>query len=64
MRTRNDDLKLNGFNVTPRQSLESIHTNPHEVKETLNSLSVGKAACVDGINNILLKPLSNNCSAS
>ena len=42
--------------------LESIHTNPHEAGETLNSLSVGKAACPVGINNRLLKQLSKPLS--
>ena len=39
------------FTSRKRHSLESIHANPHEVEETLNSLSVGKAAGPDGINN-------------
>ena len=45
-----------------RHSLESIHTNPHEVEAFLNSLSVGKAAGPDGINNRLLKQLSKPLS--
>ena len=45
-----------------RHSPESIHTNPYEVEETLNSLSVGKAAGPDGINNRLLKQLSKPLS--
>ena len=45
------------FTSRNRHSFESIHTNPHEVEETLNSLSVGKATGPDGINNRLLKQL-------
>ena len=41
-----------------RHSLKSIHTNPHKVEETLNSLSVEKAAGLDGINKTFLKHLS------
>ena len=50
------------FTSRNRHSLESIHTNPHEVEETLNSLSVSKAAGPDGINNRLLKQLSKPLS--
>ena len=48
------------FTSRNRHSLESIHTNPHEVEETLDSLSVGKAAGPDGINNRLLKHFQNH----
>ena len=43
-------------------SLELIHTNPHEVEEILNSLSVGEAAGPDGSKNRLLKQLSKPLS--
>ena len=36
--------------------------NPHEVGETLNSITVEKAAGLDGINNRLLKQLSKPLS--
>ena len=50
------------FTSRNRHSLESIQTNPHKVEDTLNSLSVGKAAGPDGINNRLLKQLSKPLS--
>ena len=43
------------------QKFLSGNGNPHEVGETLNSISVEKAACLDGINNRLLKQLQNHC---
>ena len=42
--------------------LDASKLIPDEVEETLNSLSVGKAAGPDGINNRLLKQLSNPLS--
>ena len=52
------------FTSRNRHSLEPIHvhTNPHEVEETLNLLSVEEATGPDGINNKLLKQISKPLS--
>ena len=47
-----------GFKVNFLQKILSGNGNPHEVGETLNSISVGKAAGPDGINNRRLKQFS------
>ena len=52
-------------NTLPKFIFRNRHSlDPHEVEETLNSLSVGKAAGPDGINNKLLKQLSKPLSKS